>query len=150
MYTIEEFDKEKSKVMNYIMYKKRTEYEVKNKFENTIQKDMLCDIISYVKEAGYLDDSDYIKRAVNEFMALKNLSIKEIQFKLFSKGINKDKLEDYIYANKEELEEYELKSATYIVAKKEKTMDKEDIKIYLMKKGYKQQTIKEVLECKTY
>jgi len=150
MYTIEEFDKEKSKVMNYIMYKKRTEYEVKNKFENTIQKDMLCDIISYVKEAGYLDDSDYIKRAVNEFIALKNLSIKEIQFKLFSKGINKDKLEDYIYANKEELEEYELKSATYIVAKKEKTMDKEDIKIYLMKKGYKQQTIKEVLECKTY
>lgn len=150
MYTIEEFDKEKSKVMNYIMYKKRTEYEVKNKFENTIQKDMLCDIIAYVKEAGYLDDADYIKRAINEFMALKNLSIREIQYKLFAKGINKDKLEDYMYANKEKLEEYELKSATHILAKKERTMDKEDIKIYLMKKGYKQETIKEVLECKTY
>lgn len=150
MYTIEEFDKEKSKVMNYIMYKKRTEYEVKNKFENTIQKDMLYDIIAYVKEAGYLDDSDYIKRAVHEFMALKHLSIKEIQYKLFSKGISKDKLEDYIYENKEELEEYELKSASHIVDKKEKTMDKEEIRMYLMKKGYKQQTIKEVLECKTY
>ena len=31
-YSIEEFDKAKTKVMNYIMYKKRTEYEVKNKY----------------------------------------------------------------------------------------------------------------------
>lgn len=109
MYTVEEFDKEKTKVMNYIMYKKRTEYEVKNKFQNTIQKDMLCDIISYVKEAGYLDDSDYVKRTVQEFMALKSLSIKEIQYKLLAKGIARDKIEDYIYENKEELQEYELR-----------------------------------------
>ena len=34
-YSIEEFDKAKTKVMNYIMYKKRTEYEVKNKFSKT-------------------------------------------------------------------------------------------------------------------
>lgn len=150
MYTIEEFDKEKSKVMNYIMYKKRTEYEVRNKFESTIQKDMLCDIISYVKEAGYLNDIDYINRTVNEFMALKNLSTKEMQYKLLTKGINKDKIEDYFYENKEEIAEYELKSARNIFIKKEKTMDKEDIKLYLMKKGYKKQTIKEVLECKMY
>ena len=50
MYQVEEFDKEKTKVMNYIMYKKRTEKEVKNKFQNTIQSDMLCDIIEYIKE----------------------------------------------------------------------------------------------------
>lgn len=111
MYTIEEFDKEKTKVMNYIMYKKRTEYEVKNKFQNTIQSDLLCDIISYVKDAGYLDDSDYIKRAVAEFMALKNLSIKEIKYKLYTKGVNNDMVEDYFYEHKEELEDYERKSA---------------------------------------
>ena len=70
MYSIEEFDKEKTKVMNYIMYKKRTEKEVKNKFQNTCAHDLLCDIIDYVKEAGYLDDKDYIKKAINEFMAL--------------------------------------------------------------------------------
>lgn len=145
MYTIEEFDKEKSKVMNYIMYKKRTEYEVKNKFQNTIQKDMLYDIITYVKDAGYLNDSDYIERAVQEFMALKNISIKEIEYKLYSKGIEKNKIDDYIYENKERLEEYELKSAGNILQKKQSTMEKEDIKMYLMKKGYKTQTIKEVL-----
>ena len=107
MYSIEEFDKQKAKVMNYIMYKKRTKQEVKNKFATIIPNDMLEDIVEYVTEAGYLDDRDYIDRAVNEFMNLKNLSIKEIQYKLFSKGIDRDKLEDYMYEHKEELEEYE-------------------------------------------
>ena len=144
MYTVEEFDKEKTKVMNYIMYKKRTEYEVKNKFKNTIQNDMLCDIIAYVKDAGYLDDTDYIDRAVKEFMALKDLSIKEIEYKLLTKGIDKEKIEDYFYNNKEELEEYEIKSAANLIQKKQRTMEKEDIKRYLMKKGYNTQTIKEV------
>lgn len=144
MYTIEEFDKEKTKVMNYIMYKKRTEYEVKNKFENTIQKDLLCDIIAYVKDAGYLDDTDYIDRAVKEFIALKDLSLKEIKYKLLTKGIDRNKLEDYFYDNKEILEEYEVKSATNLVQKKQRTMEKEDIKMYLIKKGYNNQTIKEV------
>ena len=37
-YTIEEFDKAKTKVMNYIMYKKRTEYEVRNKFSKTLEE----------------------------------------------------------------------------------------------------------------
>ena len=145
MYTVEEFDKEKTKVMKYIMYKKRTEKEVKNKFENTIQNDMLCDIINYVKEAGYLSDEEYIKKAIHEFMSLKNLSIKEIQYKLYLKGINKNELDDYIYAHQEELQEYELKSAYEILAKKEKKMEKDEIKQYLLKKGYKQETIKEVL-----
>lgn len=150
MYTVEEFDKEKTKVMNYIMYKKRTEKEVKNKFQNTIQSDMLCDIIDYVKEAGYLDDSDYIKRAVLEFMSLKNLSIKEIKYKLFTKGIGKEDIEDYFYEHKEELQDYEIKSAKNIFVKKQTIMENDEIAMYLAKKGYKEETIKEVLECKTY
>lgn len=145
MYTVEEFDKEKTKVMNYIMYKKRTEKEVRNKFQNTIQNDMLCDIIDYVKEVGYLDDSDYIKRAVLEFIALKNLSIKEIKYKLYAKGIQKDKIEDYFYEHREELQDYEKKSAYNIFVKKQMSMEREEIAIYLAKKGYKEETIKEVL-----
>lgn len=145
MYTVEEFDKEKTKVMNYIMYKKRTEKEVKNKFQNTIQNDMLRDIIDYIKEAGYLDDSDYIKRAVLEFIALKNLSIKEIKYKLYAKGIEKDKIEDYFYEHREELQDYEKKSAYNIFVKKQMSMEREEIAIYLAKKGYKEETIKEVL-----
>lgn len=145
MYSIEEFDKQKSKVMNYIMYKKRTEQEVKNKFQNTCAEDLLCDIITYVKEAGYLDDSDYVKRAVSEFMALKHLSIKEMKYKLYSKGANKEAIEDYFYEHKEEIEEYERKSVYNICIKKENTMEKEEIENYLLKRGFKQEIIKEVI-----
>ena len=36
MYTIEEFDKEKTKVLKYILYKKRSENEVRAKFSGTM------------------------------------------------------------------------------------------------------------------
>ena len=83
-------------------------------------------------------------------MALKKLSAKEMKYKLLSKGINKDDLEDYFYNNKDEIEEYERQSAKSIVLKKNATMEKEEIQMYLLKKGYREQIIKEVLECKTY
>ncbi len=83
-------------------------------------------------------------------MALKNLSAKEMQYKLYNKGIKKEDLEDYFYNHTEEIEQYEKKSAEAIVLKKNSIMEKEEIQNYLLKKGYKEQIIKEVLECKTY
>ena len=143
-YSIEEFDKAKTKVMNYIMYKKRTEYEVKNKFSKTLEENLLDDIIEYVKEAGYLSDAKYIERAIAEFKALNNLSRKEIKYKLFSKGINSDFMEDYFCDHQEELYAYELKSAQNIFNKKINVMDKEEIKNYLRKKGYSEDIIKQI------
>ena len=55
MYTVEEFDKEKTKVLRYILYKKRTENEVRTKFQNTVEENLLDDIIDYLKEAGYIN-----------------------------------------------------------------------------------------------
>lgn len=144
-YSIKEFDKAKTKVMNYIMYKKRTEYEVKNKFSKTIEENLLHDIIEYVKEAGYLSDTDYIKRAILEFKALNNLSRKEISYKLYSKGISKELIEDYFSEHQEELYDYEMQSAQNIFNKKSITMETEEIKNYLRKKGYKEDIIKDVL-----
>ena len=97
MYTIEEFDKEKTKVLKYIMFKKRSEYEVRNKFSGTIEENLLDDIIEYLKDANYINDSNYIKKLVDEYINLKNLSIKELQYKLLSKGLDKNIIEDYLY-----------------------------------------------------
>lgn len=141
-YNVEEFDKAKTKVMNYIMYKKRTEYEVRNKFSKTLEENLLNDIIEYVKEAGYLSDKEYIKRAISEFKALNNLSRKEVRYKLYSKGIDNSLIEDYFSENSDELYEYELKSAKNIFIKKQNTMDEEDIKNYLRKKGFREDIIK--------
>lgn len=146
MYTIEEFDKQKTKVLKYILYKKRTEQEVRNKFSTTIDENMLEDIIEYLKEAKYINDKEFIEKTVNNFIALKNLSIREIQYKLSAKGIKKSDIEDYIYENQEELEKYEIKSATNLIYKKSSSMEKEEIKQFLLKKGYKLENINKALE----
>ena len=146
MYTIEEYDKEKTKVLKYVIYKKRTIREIKTKFKSLIDENMLEDIIEELKENGYISDENYIKRAVNEFMALKNLSIKEIKYKLISKGISNSMVEEYISENIEELEEYEQKSADNIVLKKTVNMDETEIKGYLLKKGYREESIRNAMQ----
>lgn len=146
MYNSEEFDEQKTKVMKYIIYKKRTEHEVRLKFEKIIEENMLEDIIEYLKEAKYIDDGEYIERAINNFYAIKNLSIREVKQKLIAKGIDKNMLEEYIYNHKEEMNEYEKKSIQKIISKKQETSEKEEIKQYLMKKGYNQENLEIELE----
>ena len=146
MYTIEEFDKEKTKVLKYIIYKKRSEQEIRNKFAKTIDENMLEDIIEYLKEANYINDKEFIEKTINNFKILKNLSIKEMKYKLMAKGLNKEDIEDYFYENKEELEEYETKSASNIIYKKSDSMDQDEIKQYLLKKGYKRDSINRAFE----
>lgn len=146
MYTIEEFDKEKTRVLKYILYKKRTEQEIRKKFSNTIDENMLEDIIDYLKEAKYINDKEYIEKTINNFMILKNMSIKEIQYKLMAKGLNRNDIEDYMAENREELEEYEIKSAENIRYKKSIGMEQEEIKQYLLKKGYKIENINKAIE----
>lgn len=141
MYSIEEFDQAKTKILKYIVYKKRTEQEVRQKFQKEFDEEMFEDIIEYLKEAKYIDDEEYIDRIINNFKLLKNLSNKELRYKLMAKGLNNNLIEDFFYENKEELEEYEIKSAYNIILKKNKDMEKEDIKLYLIKKGYKQSSI---------
>ena len=119
MYTIEEFDKGKTKILKYILYKKRSENEVRRKFEKELDENMLEDIIEYLKEAKYIDDTEYIRKTVNNFIILKNFSTEseyninrfgkllnnlglndhniKIQRSVYSITINKNYIEDYIY-----------------------------------------------------
>ena len=136
MYNIEEFDKEKTRVLKYITYKKRTEQEIRNKFRGQIQEDMLEDIIEYLKEAKYIDDFEYIEKQIHEYIILKTMSIKEIKYKLYQKGIDRKLIEQYIDENYEELEEYEKDCIEKIKLKKASTMTEEEIEQYLYRKGY--------------
>ena len=146
MYTIEEYDKEKSKVLKYILYKKRSKQEIKNKFYNTIDNEMLDNIIEELEENGYINDNNYIERAVNEYKALNNLSLKEVRYKLMSKGIPNELIEDYISNHQEQMEEYEINSAKTIIIKKQNTMEEEAIIQFLVKKGYKTSNIRKAIE----
>ena len=138
---IEEFDKLKTKVLKYIMFKKRTEQEIRQKFIND-SGELLEDVIEELKELNYINDKTYITKSINEFKNLKNMSIKEIEYKLMTKGIKKDIINNYICENKEELLDYEINSAKNIFIKKQNLMEAEEIINYLKKKGYLEETIK--------
>ena len=146
MYTVEEYDKQKTKVLKYIIYKKRTEREVIQKFSKTIDANMLEDIVEELKQNGYINDKEYIGKAVHNFIILKNLSLKELRYKLLSKGLQEYLIEDYFHENEEELQQYEEKSAYNILLKKQDMMEQDEIKQYLLKKGYKIENINLALE----
>ena len=134
---LKEFDKQKTKVFKYITYKKRTEQEVRNKFKGQIQEEMLEKIIEYLKEAKYIDDYEFIEKQVNEYMNLKTMSIKEMKYKLYSKGLDRKLVEQYIDQNYDKLKEYEEKCIEKIKNKKAGTMEEQEIEQYLYRKGYK-------------
>ena len=126
---LKKMDEQKTKVFKYITYKKRTEQEVRNKFKGQIEEEMLEEIIDYLKEANYLNDYDFIERQVNEYMNLKTLSIKEIKYKLMTKGLDRKLIEEYIDKNYDSLNEYEKKCIEKIKQKK-KELTEEEIKQY--------------------
>ena len=132
---LKEFDEQKTKVFKYITYKKRTEQEVRNKFRGQIKEEMLEDIIEYLKDAHYLDDYEFIEKQVREYMNLKTMSIKEMKYKLATKGLDRKLIEEYIENNYEELKEYEDRCIEKVKVKKAGATE-EEILQYLYRKGY--------------
>ena len=143
-YSDEEFDKLKTKVLKYILYSKRTENDIRKKFLSD-EGQMLDDVIEYLKEAGYINDVIYVEKAVNEFLNLKNLSIRELEYKLLQKGIDKNIVDEYIYENREKLLDYEINSARNL-ANKKSNKEQDEIKRYLLNKGYMSETLDIIFE----
>ena len=146
MYSIEEFDKQKTRVLKYIMYQKRTKEQIIQKISKDIDDNILEDVIAYLEEAGYINHIEYIGKAIKQYILLNTLSIKEIKYKLMQKGLNANNIDDYICENIDELEEYEASSAKKILLKKSNNIDIDLAKQYLKKKGYKEESIKKAIE----
>lgn len=137
---LNEFDNLKTKVLKYVLYKKRTEREVRQKFaENT--GNLLDNVIEYLKQENYINDLSYVEKSINEMQKLKNLSLKEVKYKLLAKGLSSKLIDEYIYKHKDEMLEYEINSAKSILVKKLNLMEKEDVLVFLRKKGYMEETI---------
>lgn len=142
----EKYDKFKTKILKYVLYKKRSEHEVRQKFCNEIDENILEDIIEELKVNSYINDKNYIERAISEFIALNKLSIKEIKYKLYTKGINNDLIDVYVLENYDKLNQYEIDSAKKIISKKMQTINLEELKTMLFKKRYTNDTIKVALK----
>lgn len=124
-----------SKLMKYVLFKKRTEYEVKEKCKSlNYTQDYIDEIIEYLKEAEYINDEIYIVKYINDLLKLKKASIAEVKYDLMKRGIDFDRLNPDLI---DSLYEHEIESANYLAVKKYKSGDSiEKIKRYLNGKGY--------------
>ena len=143
---LQEFDKLKTRILKYVLYKKRTEKEVRQKFASSYDENIVEEVIQNLKNNGYIDDEKYIERAVKEYQAIYTLSQREIRNKLYTKGLSSSIIENYFSLHKEELQEYEITCSKKIILKKQMQMDEQEIEQFLRKKGYQTQSIRQAFE----
>ena len=89
------------KIMKYIVFKKRTEEELKNKCKMLKYDDETIEqIVEYLKENGYINDEVYVEKYRKNVMRLKACSIREIKIDLMKRGINEDLIDKYAILSK--------------------------------------------------
>lgn len=134
------------KLMRYVLFKKRTENEIRNKCRQLkYDDDYIEEAIAYLKEAGYINDRIYIEKYIANVKILKHFSRNEIRMDLIRRGIDTD-LIDFALEN-EELNEFELESASYLVNKKMKLgEDIEKVKRFLLNKGYSYSNVSKAID----
>jgi regulatory protein len=132
------------KIMKYVVFKKRTEYEVKNKLKglNYLSND-IDEIIEYLKETNFINDKNYVDKYIIEVKKLKKCSVLEIKYDLIRRGISENIIDGII---DDDLYDYELLSAIDLAKKKYKTCDIEKIKKYLTGKGYIKSSILKAID----
>lgn len=134
-----------SKLMKYVIFKKRTEYEVREKCKTlNYTSDYIDEIIDYLKEAEYINDEIYITKYINNILKLKKSSVAEVRLDFMKRGIDFDRVNSELL---DRLYEHEKESANYLANKKYKAGDSiEKIKRYLNGKGYAYSNISNAID----
>lgn len=140
----EEFDKLRSKILRYALYKKRTEKEIREKFKDA-ETNYVDDIIEFLIEDNYINDKEYIEAYFYDSINLRNNSLKEIKFKLTNKGIDRYMIEKYIDDNLDELVNYEINSIKLLLERRKEIEEEKNIR-YLLNKGYSFENISKAIK----
>lgn len=145
----EVYEKLREKVFFYVTFQKRTEAEIRRNFlplfkKYNISKDMYYDLVEELKEKGYVDDTEFIRRKFDSYIKFKICSVKEIEYKLLQKGVSKESIDSYKEENKELLYQHELTSAKILYEKKIADKSDEEARLFLRRKGYPEEIVKQV------
>jgi len=134
------------KLMRYVLYKKRTVNEVRNKCKLLkYEENYIEDAIAYLEEAGYINDKIYVEKYISTIQKLKHMSINEIRMDLMRRGIDDNLIDTAIY--NEEIQEFEFASAEYLVQKKMKAGEEiEKVKKFLLNKGYSYSNVSKAID----
>jgi len=92
-----EYLKARSKAVNYILYKPRTEREVYKKLlDLEYEEEIVRDVVDALVELGYINDEEYVKKFIENQKKTRKLSINMIKLKLKNKGIDEALISKYI------------------------------------------------------
>lgn len=132
------------KLMKYVVFKKRTENEVKQKCKLlNYTEEVIDEIVESLKENGYIDDENYVDKYIKNVMRLRNCSINEIKIDLIRRGVDDNLIEKYIT---EDVYRFEEQSAQILANKKLRTMEKEKVKKYLLNKGFSYSNVSKAID----
>lgn len=95
-----EYIKARGKAIKYIMYKFRTEHEVRNKLlELEFNEDIIDKVIFDLIELEYINDNEYVKKFIESNKKSKKNSKSMIKLKLRDKGIDIVTIDKYFIEN---------------------------------------------------
>lgn len=139
-----DFEKAKSYALKLLLYKFRTSYQLKNKLlEKGYDEEIVDRVIEYMTEYGYLDDNKYVEGYIKDSKKFRNISKMMLKYKLREKGID----EEIIDGKLESLEFDEATQARKLAQKKMRSCnDVLKVRQYLMRKGFRNSTINEVIK----
>lgn len=129
------FEEAKEKAVKYLVLALRTELEVRNKLKKiNVEDDVINDVIEYLKEIGYIDDSKYVDSYLRQSINIPKYSLYEIKMKLIQKGIDKN----LVHKKIEEFngKEYERLLIEKLLNGKLKNMEPLKQKAYLYRRGF--------------
>ncbi len=129
------FEQAKEKAVKYLVLTLRTENEVRNKLKKIdVEEDVIEDVIKYLKEINYINDSNYIDSYIRQCIKIPKYSKYEIKMKLLQKGIDKNLLEEKLESY--DLIEYEKNIVEKLKNGKLKDMEPLKQKVYLYRRGF--------------
>lgn len=138
--------------INFISYKPRTEYQVKQKLRRVgYNSDDAEFAVHFLKEFGYLDDRAYAINFANEFLIRKPSGAKRLRQELIKRGIGKEIIdyvcnisfdEDTTYTMALQSAKKKLKAIAY----KSQEKQKNSLIQYLQRQGFDWDTIKKIIE----
>lgn len=143
-----EFIEAKTNAVKYIMYKPRTQFEVKNKLlKLEYDEELIEEVIDELLLLEYLNDNLYAEKFIRNSQSVKPMSKNVIKYKLREKGIPDDIIQNVLKDT--EIDEIELAKNLFLKKTKGKTLDEKEInkvKAFLARKGFSLAIINKVVK----
>lgn len=128
------FEQAKERAVRFTALSKKTDFEVRRKLKTLgVTEDIIDAVSEYLKNLGYIDDTDYVEAFIRQCGKMEKLSIFEIKQKLLAKGISKELID--IKIGDLSCTDYEKRVTQRLLSGKLSTYDEDKKRAYLYRKG---------------